>query len=63
MKVFMLQNKDGLFYERRTKKWVPQQRGAIWPSQAGPRRAKGGCSDKEAEVVEYKLVEVDDGEN
>ena len=58
MQVFMLQNKDGLFYERRTSAWVAQQKGAIWPSKAGPISAKGH-SDRDAEVVEYKLVKVE----
>ena len=56
MQVFMLQNKSGLFYERRTGRWVPQERGAIWPSKAGPHSAKGHANQA-AEVVEYKLME------
>jgi hypothetical protein len=58
MKVYMLQNKDGLFYERRSGRWVPQERGAIWPSKAGPRSAKGH-SDQDAKTVEFELVEVE----
>ena len=60
MKVYMLQNKDGLFYERRTGAWVPQERGAIWPSKAGPSSAKGHCHhDQEAKTVEFELVEAE----
>jgi hypothetical protein len=56
----MLKLNDVLYYGRRKKDWVPQQEAAVWPSKAGPLRAKGCINHgKTAKVEEFVLVPLD----
>jgi len=63
MTVYMLRNKNGLYYRRAkgyANRWVEQEKASIWTSKIGPASARSHVrgNKQHCEIVPFELKEI-----